>query len=162
MPVRLPDGRIVVGQFTILLPSEWVVKPTTHRAHVLDVKIPSHDGEPARLVVEYFGAAGQGAPSEVTDRWVAPYVGDDGKPSLDYIAAKHTFGGQEARTVSVEGRVADRRDQALMGVVIESPQGPYYFRLTGSGRTLDPNRQRWWAMLDSLAATTEQREGHAP
>ncbi len=48
------------------------------------------------------------------------------------------------------GDPIDKADQSLIGAIVASPKGPYYFKLVGAKKTVDAQAPKLRAMLASL------------
>lgn len=159
---KLPDGTLALGPFAFAPPSDWTVKPTTSSMRVADFALPGKPGADAELIVYYFGEGGAGSVDDNVNRWVDQFEQPDGKPSRDVAKIEKTkFGGQDATFISLSGRfvaqampgvtqAVDKTDQALLGAIVNSPQGPYYFKLVGAKATVDANAKAFRTMLESL------------
>jgi hypothetical protein len=156
------DGRLVLGPFTLLAPKEWVAKPVTSSMRAASFILSAKPNEEAELVVFYFGEGGAGPIEANLDRWVDQFAQADGKPSKGVAKIeKAKFAGQEATLVSVSGKYnamampgapasGEKPNQALLGAIVASPSGPYYFKLVGAKKTVDAHAKRFRAMLTSL------------
>jgi len=159
---KLADGRLGMGPFSLAPPAGWTTKPTTSNMRVANFVLPAQPGAEAELIIYYFGESGAGSIEDNLDRWLGQFQQPDGKSSRDAAKIEKTkFGGQDATYVSVTGRyvaqampgatqAVDKTDQALLGAIVSSPSGPYYFKLVGAKKTLDANAKAFRAMLDSL------------
>src|SRR5215470_13772258 len=158
---KLADGRLQLGPFSVVPPSDWAAKPVTSNMRAADFVLPGKAGE-AELIVYYFGSGGAGSIDDNVNRWVDQFQQPDGKSSRDVAKIEKTkFGGQDATYVSLAGRYVtqgmpggggpvDKPDQALLAAIVGSPSGPYYFKLVGPKQTVDDNTKAFRAMLDSL------------
>jgi len=158
---KLANGRLALGPFSVIPPSDWAAKPVTSRMRVADFLMSGKAGE-AELIVFNFGSGGAGGIEENVNRWLDQFQQPDGKSSRDVAKIEKTkFGGQDATYVSVAGRYVtqgmpggggpvDKPDQALLAAIVGSPSGPYYFKLVGPKETVDTNAKAFRAMLDSL------------
>jgi len=159
---KLSDGRVVLGPFTLVAPKEWTIKPVTSSMRAAHFEVSGKAGEEAELVVFYFGEGGAGGVEANLERWLGQFTQPDGKASKDVAKIEKTkFAGQEATVVSVTGRYAtsqmaggpppvDVALGAMIGAIVSSPSGPYYFKLTGVKKTVDANAARFRAMLASM------------
>lgn len=158
---KLADGRLALGPFSVVPPSDWATKPVTSSMRAADFILVGKGGE-AELIVYYFGNAGAGSIDDNVNRWLDQFQQPDGKPSREVAKIEKTkFGGQDATYVSLTGRYVnqgmpggggpvDKPDQALLAAIVASPQGPYYFKLVGPKDTVDGNAKAFRTMLDSL------------
>ena len=158
------DGRLAMGPFTMIAPSDWTMKPITSSMRVADFVLPGQPGAEAELIVYYFGNAGAGSVEANVNRWLDQFQQPDGKPSREVAKIEKTkFADQEATYISLTGRyhaaampgateMVDRTDQALLAAIVDSPKGPYYFKLVGAKATIDANAKAFRTMLESLKA----------
>jgi hypothetical protein len=159
---KLPDGRLALGPFSLVAPADWTARPVTSSMRAADFQLPAKAGAEAELIVYYFGTNGAGSVDDNLDRWVGQFQQPDGKKSRDVAKIEKTkFGGQNATFVSVSGRfvaqampgtteAVDKQDQALLAAIVDSPSGPYYFKLVGAKATVDASAAAFRAMLGSL------------
>lgn len=159
---KLPDGRVVLGPFTLQPPKEWTQKPVTSSMRAAQFVLSDKAGEEADLVVYYFGEGGAGGIEANLDRWLGQFQQPDGKPSKDVAKIEKTkFAGQDATVVSVTGHyvaqampgagdMVDKQDQSLLAAIVNSPSGPYYFKLVGAKKTVAAHTARFRAMLSSM------------
>jgi hypothetical protein len=155
------DGSVTIGPFSLKAPADWTTKPVTSNMRAADFILPGKSGD-AELIVYYFGAGGAGSVDDNLDRWLKQFQQPDGKASRDVAKIeKAKFAGQDATVVSVTGRYVapampgateqvDKADQALLAAIVESPSGPYYFKLVGPKATIDAHAAAFRGMLDSL------------
>jgi hypothetical protein len=157
----LPDGRVAIGPFAVAIPKEWTTKPVTSSMRAADFVLSEKAGEEAELVVYYFGEGGAGSVEANIDRWLGQFSQAGGKPSKDLAKIEKTkFAGQDATVISVSGHFAaaampggeaiDKQDQSLLAAIVNSPSGPYYFKLVGAKKTVDAHTARFRAMFASL------------
>lgn len=152
------DGTYVLGPFTMTVPADWTQKPVTSNMRAADFTLPAKAGAEAELVIYYFGPNGAGSVQDNLDRWVGQFSNPEGKPKIE----KTKFGGQEATVVAVTGHFSapammgagdgvDKTDQSLLGAIVGSPNGPYYFKLVGAKATIAANDAKFRDMLKSLS-----------
>lgn len=157
----LADGRLGMGPFSFVAPKGWTAKPVTSDMRTANFTLPGKPGEGAELVVYYFGDHGAGSVDDNLDRWLGQFEQADGKKSRDVAKIEKTkFAGQDATYVSVAGHFqaqamgsigpSDVKDGALLAAIIDSPSGPYYFKLVGAKPTVDAQAAAFRAMLESL------------
>ncbi len=162
VPDKLPDGRLVVGPFSLVAPATWTASPPTSGMRAAEFVLSAKPGAEATLVVFYFGPKGAGSVDDNLDRWLGQFQQPDGKDSRSVAKIEKTqFGGQDATYVSVAGRFVsgamptgggpiDKPDQEMLGAIVASPTGPYYFKLVGAKSTVDANAAGFRSMLESL------------
>lgn len=158
----LPDGRVGMGPFSLVPPAGWTAKPITSSMRAADFVVPGPGGQEAELVVTYFGARGAGSLDDNINRWLGQFTQPDGKSSRDAAKIEKTsFAGQDATVIAVAGHYAspampggaaavDKQDQALLAAIVNSPAGPYYFKLVGAKTTIDANAAAFRGLLTSM------------
>jgi hypothetical protein len=159
---KLADGRLVLGPFSLVVPADWTAKPVASSMRAAAFAVPGKAGADAELIVYYFGAGGAGGIDANLDRWLGQFVQPDGKKSRDVAKIETSkLAGLDVTTVSVAGRfvapampggsdMVDKPDQALLGAIVASPSGPYYWKLVGPRPTVDGQAAAFRAMLGSL------------
>lgn len=159
---KLPDGGLALGPFAVTPPADWTVKPVTSSMRVAAFQLPGKPDAAADLVVYYFGEGGAGSVDDNLNRWLGQFQQPDGKSSRDVAKIeKAKYGGQDATFVSVTGRFVaaampgatesvDKPDQELLAAIVNSPKGPYYFKLVGAKATVDAQAAAFRKMLGSL------------
>lgn len=157
------DGTYALGPFSIAIPAEWSLKPVKSSMRAAQIIISDKAGEEGEIVVYYFGAQGAGSVQDNLDRWLGQFAGSDGKPAKDGKVEKVKFGGFDATVVSTTGHFSaesmtggppqDTPDGELLAAIVDSPDGPYYFKGTGVRKTMDAAAPKFRAMLESLKVT---------
>ena len=154
---KTADGRVVLGPFTLVPPKEWTEKAVTSSMRAADWEL----GDQTELVVYYFGNSGAGSIEANLDRWLGQVAQADGKPSKSVAKIESAkFADQEATIVTVSGHYkassmmggpdVDIADATLVASIVNSPSGPYYFKLAGTKKTIEANTAKLRAMLTSM------------
>src|SRR5450432_1612575 len=111
-------------------------------------KIPAapKDPEDAEMAVFYFGQGEGGATEANIQRWIGQFA--DVKPA-DVKRVERTPNGLKQTVVEVEGtfsggmpgqQSAPKTNYRLIGAVVETPPGSYFFKLTGPKKTVEGAR----------------------
>ena len=140
-------------------PAGWIAGEPSSPMRVAQFQLPSveQDPEDAECVVFYFGGAG-GTVEANLDRWSSQILQPDDSPSVD-VATTTSFevAGMPVTVLDVPGIFAGevrpgskmryyKRDFRLKAAVVETPEGPYFFKLTGPSRTV----RHWEADFNAL------------
>ena len=143
-------------------PGDWIEEPAPSPMRVTQFRLPRVAGDPedGELVVFYFGGSG-GTVDANLQRWIGQMEQPDGRSSLA-VAATTAFdaNGLDVTLLDVPGTYVaavrpgaaerlDKPDYRLLAAVVETPLGPYFFKLTGPARTI----ARWDAAFDSFLRT---------
>ena len=139
----------------VKVPSTWEARPTSSGMRAAEWTIPGADkGADAELVVYYFGQGGAGGVEEDITRWFGQFEGEGGKAPVQKRAEKTVAGGLKATLVEIEGRYVasmtpgstDKQDKpgtVMLGAIVETDRGPYYFKLLGPKATVDAIRREF-------------------
>jgi hypothetical protein len=158
---KLPNGRVGIGPFAAQVPADWTELPRSTNMRTAYFHLPAAAGSKAELIVYHFGKRGAGSVQDNVDRWLSQFQQADGKPSRDVAKIeKAVLGGREVNLVSVAGRYVapatpggpaiDVPGQSLVAAIVESPEGPYYFRLVGASAAVEAQTAPFRAMLESM------------
>ncbi len=139
--------------FTFDPPAEWLQETVSSPMRLAQFTLPRAEGdvEDAELVVFYFGGSG-GTVEANLQRWTGQMVQPDGSQSADVATTTSFTVNDDAEEfpvtlLDVPGTYAatvrpgssmryNKSNFRLRAAVVETPQGPYFFRLTGPNRTV--------------------------
>jgi hypothetical protein len=138
-------------------PPGWqkVASPSAMRKATYRVPAAPKDSEDGEMAVFYFGGEGGSTEANI-QRWISQFSGV--KPS-DIKRSQKNVRGMSQTIVEVEGTYASGMPGApatpkahyrLLGAVVETPAGPYFFKLTGPTKTVEAAREAYLTMLDSV------------
>ena len=145
-------------------PREWNRVETTSPLRVAEFSLPRTvgDTEDGELVVFYFGGDG-GSVEANLERWTNQMIQPDGRPPSD-VATTTSFeaGGLPVTVLDVPGIYGAevmpgsgmryfKRGFRLKAAVVETPEGPFFFKLTGPGRTVVQWDASFTQLLESVA-----------
>jgi hypothetical protein len=123
----------------------------------LQFRIPSagEDKDKAELIVFFFGAGGGGSVEANLKRWKGMFVPPEGK-AIDDVAktSRMKVSGVDITYLDVQGtylhrerpgdpnsKTEERANHRMLGVVFESPNGPYFIRLVGPAETVGQHKK---------------------
>lgn len=118
------------------------------------------DSEDGELAVFYFGQASGGSVDANMDRWIQQF---SGVQKSDIRREQRSKNGLLQHTIEIpHGTFASgmpgapatsKPDYALLGAIVETPLGNYFFKLTGPKRTVAAARERFYTFLDGVQAS---------
>ena len=144
-------------------PVDWVRADTGSEFRVVQFGLPRAEGDPedAELVLYYFGGSG-GTVAANLERWTNQMVQPDGRQSAEVA----TTTGFEVSTLPVtvldvpgiysaevqpgSGMHYFKRGFRLKAAVVETPEGPYFFKLIGPSRTVATWDSKFTTLLQSI------------
>ena len=159
------NGTALGAQGTIRFdpPAEWIAEESTSPMRLAQFTLPKVEGdaEDGELVVYYFGGEG-GTVQANLERWTNQMLQPDGRPSAD-VATTTSFeiGYMPVTVLDVPGIFsAEVRPGSgmryhkpgfrLKAAVVETPAGPYFFKLTGPDQTVLHWDGPFTALLESV------------
>jgi hypothetical protein len=144
-------------------PAGWQKVPSSSPMRKATYKVPAapKDADDGELAVFYF--RGEGGSTEANiQRWINQFP--DAKPA-DTKRTERTMNGMKQTIVEVEGTYSSgmpggppsaatpKSQYRLIGAVVETPAGPYFFKLTGPKKTVDGARGPFYTLLDSVKSS---------
>jgi hypothetical protein len=154
---------LIAAGLTFTTPQGWQSSKPGSSMRVAEFTLPraAGDTEDAQLVIYYFGGSGGSVDANI-DRWVGQIQQPDGKPSG--AAAKkqsRTFNGLAVSLVDVDGTYVaetapgsterhNKPNFRLRAGVVQTPNGPYFIKLTGPARTVTAWDRAYDQFLSSL------------
>ena len=147
----LAPTSVAIGQPVLRYdaPDDWIERPSGSPMRVTEFLLPRvpGDAEDAELVVFYFGGSG-GSIEANLQRWIGQMEQPDGRSSFE-VASTTGFhaNGLAVTVLDLPGTYVaavspgsttrlNRPNFRLMAAVVETPVGPYFFKLTGPIRTI--------------------------
>lgn len=141
-------GALLAAGLSFTVPDGWRQSVASSPMRVAEFTLPraTGDAEDAQLIVYYFGGQGGSADANIK-RWVAQMQQPDGKPIADAKRASRTVNGLTVTLVDVAGTYVaetspgaaghhDKPRFRLRAGVVDTPNGPYFIKLTGPEKTV--------------------------
>jgi predicted small lipoprotein YifL len=160
-----PDasGMIDLGAIAFKVPPKWEAqqpKSSMRRAQAA----ASGSAGPAELIVFFFGPQGAGSTKDNIDRWVGQFSNPDGSPVSDAKQSTSKVSTFDVTRVEVVGQFAGgmaaagqpqapKGGQRLIAAIVETPDGPYYFKFLGPDATVAEHRGAFDDLIVSIAAS---------
>ncbi len=130
-------------------PASWR-QEATRPMRAATYTIPASQGDPeaAECAVFYFGAGQGGSVDANVQRWVAQFETPDGKPLSAPGAKKDKVNGLAVTRLDLQGTylasmgpmaasgAVKKPGYRLLGAIVEAPEGPVFFKLTGPAKTV--------------------------
>ena len=145
---------------TYVLPDGWERVPPTSGLRVEQFRLPAPGaGADAELVVSHLPGTG-GSIQPNIDRWIAQVKQPDGSPSQQHARIRVVPAGPHEVTVldiagifdpgMMAGGSGPKPGWRLLGAIIESPHGPWFYKLTGPEATVGEWATSFYAFAESL------------
>lgn len=145
-------------------PAGWTARTPASSMRVAEFSLPrvAGDAEDGALAVYFFGGQG-GSVQANLDRWIGQMAQPDGRPSTSVARTTtlKTTRGLSVTLVDLTGTYVaeiapgstDRHNKPgfrLRAAVVETPDGPYFVKLTGPEKTLAKWDESFLAFVKSL------------
>jgi hypothetical protein len=148
-------------QVTWTAPPGWNPSaPRPMRKATYVVPRASGDNEDGEVGVFYFGPGQGGAVEANVDRWIKQFP--DAKLE-DVKRADRSVNGLVAHTVEIDSasfnassmgmpaaKSEPKANYGLLGAIVETPAGPYFFKLTGPKATVAAAKENFAKLLESV------------
>src|SRR5216684_4854821 len=138
-------------------PADWKSEKVTAKFRTHHFRIPhvADDKADAELTIFFFGTGSGGSAADNIKRWKGFFIPPDDKKIEDVSKVENfKVGNVDVTYLDVQGtykfkeRPFDptskeelRPDYRMLGVVFESPKGPYFFRMVGPAKTVEQNKK---------------------
>ena len=159
------DGKINVdaGEVTWAMPATWKSEPPANMMRKAQVRIPkaAGDTDDAEISISFFPGGGGGLEPNI-QRWYGQFETADGKPVND-VAKRDTFkaNGQDVTLVDISGTMkastmagmgapVDRKSWRMLGGIVMTGAGPWFFKATGPDKTMAASLDAFKALLSSV------------
>ena len=138
--VRAADpATFTVGAFTFKRPPDWKWVPPTSSMRKAQLRVDGAGGQTAEVSFFHFGPGQGGDVTANVTRWAKQF--DQGGKPADPDLAETTIKGTRITRVRVDsgtfnagmpgGPTTPMNDYGLYGVILESPEGDVYVKMTG-------------------------------
>lgn len=146
------------GHLTYQIPGAWKQEPPENNMRLAQAKIPGPGGE-AEFAVFYFGPGQGGGVDANIQRWLGQV---QMPPGYQPVRATLQEGDLTVHTVEAKGALTPspmsmqagsetpREGSMLLGAVVEGPGGPWFFKLTGPEKTVEPQKDAFLEMVKGL------------
>jgi hypothetical protein len=155
-----PGDRKSIGGLSVVMPEGWQEVSPSSSMRVAEYNLPGKEGQ-ATLAVFYFGQGQGGGVQANIDRWIAQFKQPDGGDSRakarqwrDEVAGMPVSMVEVTGTYSVgmmsggSGEALD--NQRLLGAIVESAKGPFFFKLTGPDQLVLREQDRFSQYVKSM------------
>jgi hypothetical protein len=148
-------------------PASWKVEDPGNKLRSHQFRVPKVKGDEndAEIVIFYFGKGSGGSTEDNIKRWKGLMLPPEDKKIDDVskVEKLKSAGGVEMTMLDVSGtylfkerpfdpnaKAEKRPDSRLIGVVFESPEGPYFIRFVGPAKTVGENEKAFKEMLKNF------------
>jgi hypothetical protein len=157
MPASAPEQK---GQLKWTDPQGWTRQEQSSPMRVATYRVPHSgtDKDDAEMAIFHFGG-GQGGDVEANlRRWENQFTDKKG----DAVRTERSANGLKTHVLQIESgtytamammpgqSASPKSDYGMLAAVVETPLGPYFFKLTGPSKTVKAQKDAYMTMLDSV------------
>lgn len=142
-----------VGGFTFERPPEWQWVPVNSPMRKAQLKVPGKDPTKfADIIFFHFGSGQGGSVQDNAQRWIKQFRGKEGGEKIEM----QNLGGTKVTIVTTEGTftggmpggpATSNEDYALLGAIIEQPEGAVFVKMTGPAAIVKESREKFLAFV---------------
>lgn len=146
-------AKFAVSSCEFTRPADWKWVQPSSPMRKAQLQIPGKDGgKPADVTFFFFGDGQGGDVQANVQRWLGQFTG---KPDANKVQPQD-FNGVKVTLVSAEGTMKaspfggqpdDQPDFALLGAIIEQPDGAVFVKLTGPSDLVKASNEKFVAMV---------------
>ena len=152
-----------LGPVTLQAPAEWTSTPPTTMMRKAQFSLPRVEGdsEDGELVVYYFRGEGGSVEANLR-RWSDQFAQPDSTPSSEKAkTATSTVDDMPLTTMDLSGTYVapvtpmdptnrhNKPDFRMLAAVLETSEGPYFFKLVGPEKTIEKWADAYWEFVKS-------------
>jgi len=160
----LPPGHPGVGELKYTAPEGWITEAPASEMRRAQFRWPGVEGSgDAILAVFYFPGTG-GTVEANLNRWYSQFKQSQGsatkmpveraekevngmKVTLTYVMGTYL---QPQNLTTMSGPVEEKPNYAMLAAIVETPQGPWFFKAIGPQKTIDYWRDSFEKFVDTF------------
>ncbi len=161
---QMKTGNLPAGQVLYTAPQGWVEEQPSSSMRKNQYRWPGVDGaSDATLAVFFFPGTG-GSVQQNLDRWYGQFKQPDGSATTDHVEKKQMMeNGLPVTVVYVTGTylesqspmmmggpVTEKPDYAMLAAIVETANGPWFFKATGPEKTVDHWRDSFYQFIKTF------------
>lgn len=173
-PIKMVPLQLAGGKLPVAVPADWKA-PKAARSRIIEkefaVAPTEGDKIPGRLTMMRSG----GSLKANIERWFGQFTQPDGKSTKDVAKVTNKkINQQDATIVDISGSFKEtmgggpfsggktvvREDYRMLGGIVQTPVGQYFFKLYGPAKTIAAAEPGFVKMMDSVGGTAKSAPGN--
>ena len=149
------------GKINFSVAADWEEAPVSSSMRQFQFRIPKaqEDPEDGELAVFYFGPGQGGSVQANIERWQSQFKPAQGSVEAGSGISVKNINGLKVTIASLEGSYegamgrqsgSGKDNYALLGAIVEGPEGMVFFKMTGPRQTVQNARGQFDALLQSF------------
>jgi hypothetical protein len=141
-----------VGGLKFARPADWKWVEVTSPMRKAQLQVPGTGAQVADITFFHFGAQGGGDATSNAQRWLNQFKGDTAAQKIE----PQEIAGTKVTLVTTEGTFSSGmpggaltpvENQALLGAIIEGPEGNIFIKMTGPSALVKGLREKFLAFI---------------
>ncbi len=150
------------GPLLWVAPEGWTASAPASSMRLAEYVLPPAEGSQAgELSIFYFGSAGGGGVAANVTRWIGQFTGVDGAAPTSH-QSEETINGMKVHRVDaagtfnpgMSGNGVPRENHRMLGAIVESSAGLYFFKLVAPADTIDARQAEFETFVKSFSPGT--------
>lgn len=141
---------VSIGPATYAIPSNWERQRPSSQMRMAQFGVPLADGDEGKpeLVVSHFPGNAGGVDANI-ERWKKQFSDVKGEPKVE----KFEVDGLKMTVLDITGAYKDPfspiggPNYRMLGGIVETGDGPFFFKLTGPNKSITAQADGYWNML---------------
>ncbi len=160
-PLAPGTNRVQIGILTMEIPEGWIAEQPRSNMRVAQYRLEHVMGDKEDAELAIFNQIG-GSVAQNLERWYGQFFQPDGSNSAEQAQVEVLkVHGLPVTTVYLEGTLRgsammtvgeDKPDFALLAAIVETAEGPYYFKIVGPVHTVQFWKDRFETLVHSVKA----------
>lgn len=162
--MKMPPPRAGAANLKYTAPATWEKQPVRSNLRADQYKLPRVEGDAEDGELAVFTAGIGGGPEANIERWKGQFTTPDGQPIPPEAFVREEFeanglkitlvdiaGRFNAGAMAMAGSAAGPKDNyRMLGAIVETPDGPWFFKATGPSATMGAHRAEFVEFLKSM------------
>ena len=150
-----------VGGFKFERPKDWEWVPVNSPMRKAQLKVPGEDATKSADITFFHFGAGQGGDVQANaQRWLKQFRGKEDAEKIEH----QEIGGKRVTLVSTEGTFSSGMpggpatplpDQALLGAILDHPEGAVFVKMTGPAALVKKSRDRFIEFIKTAVSAAK-------
>lgn len=140
-------------------PESWTAAVPASSMRLAEYVAPAADGsQPGEVSIFYFGPGGGGGVEANVARWIGQFKNPDGTPATGQQSTETVSGMMVHRVEAagtfnpgMAGNGVSRDNYKMLGAIVESPAGLYFFKMVGPTDTIGARAPEFESLVKSFA-----------
>jgi len=173
-PIKMVPLQLAGGKLPVAVPADWKA-PKAARSRIIEKEFAVAPAEgdkiPGRLTMMRSG----GSLKANIERWFGQFTQPDGKSTKDVAKVTNKkINQQDATIVDISGSFKEtmgggpfsggktvvREDYRMLGGIVQTPVGQYFFKLYGPAKTIAAAEPGFMKMMESVGGTAKSAPGN--